>query len=43
MNGNWRVWEPDVKTFTGSALRFLGPGLYWLEMKTVLLKGHYKY
>lgn len=22
MNGNWRVWEPDVITFTGSNLRF---------------------
>lgn len=23
MNGNWRVWKPDVKTFAGSDLRFL--------------------
>lgn len=22
MNGNWRAWEPDVKTFAGSDLRF---------------------
>lgn len=43
MNGNWRVWEPDVKTLllvqiSGS----LGPGLHWLDMQTVL-KGHHKY
>lgn len=33
MNGNWRVWEPDVKTLqlvqiSGSG----GPRLHWLEM-----------
>lgn len=40
MSGNWRVWEPGVKSpFNWCKSQvLLGPRVHWLEMQTVLLK-----